>query len=121
MTVALECHPDSLTEDYSSALKFINDVSRENLKMFWQPNQHRDLEYNLDAIKALLPYTVSVHTFFWDEANRYPLSDGVDVWSRYIELLGQKELSYMLEFMPDGRIETLGGEADTLKKLLKLN
>ena len=61
---------------------------------------------------------MSVHTFFWRKDDKYPLSDGLDIWSRYVDLLGQKELSYMLEFMPDGRIETLKGEADTLKKLL---
>ncbi len=118
MSIALECHPDSLTEDYTSALKFINDVGRENLKMFWQPNQHKSIEYNVTAARTLSPYVVSVHTFFWEGSNRYPLADGADIWRKYINAL-QKKLPYMLEFMPDGLIETLPREAKTLHSIIK--
>lgn len=118
MTVALECHPDSLTEDYTSALKFINDVGRENLKTFWQPNQHKTFEYNVTAARTLSPYVISVHTFFWVKNDRYPLSDGADIWRKYMDALG-KELPYMLEFMPDGLIETLPHEAKTLHNIIK--
>ena len=118
-TVALECHGSSLTEHYEIALKFLGDVGRENMKMFWQPNQARSFEYDLDAIEALLPYMVSVHTFYWDkDGTRYPLSYGGARWGEYIKRLSKKELTYMLEFVRNDDISLLGAEADTLRALL---
>ncbi|MBQ8381028.1 MAG: sugar phosphate isomerase/epimerase [Clostridia bacterium] len=117
-TVALECHPASLTDEYHNALAFIRDVGMDNLKMMWQPNQYRPLEYNLDSIKALLPYVVSVHVFHWSRKTRLPLSEGRAEWEKYISLLSAKDLNYMLEFMPDDNIDTLAREAETLKSFL---
>ena len=120
ITVALECHPNSLTDEYHTALKFLSDVGCENLKMMWQPNQHRPLEYNLDSIKALIPYIVAVHVFSWERKTRLPLSAGEKNWLEYIKLLSEKELGYMLEFMHDDNIETLKETAQTLKRWLDL-
>ena len=119
MTIALECHPRSLTEEYHTALKLLRDVDMPNLKMLWQPNQHRPLEYNLDAIKALLPYIVGVHVFSWKRKQRLPLEEGEAQWREYISLLSEKELYYMLEFMHDDNIETLSHTAGVLKNWLK--
>jgi sugar phosphate isomerase/epimerase len=69
----LECHNRTLTEDYRDALKFLNDVGRNNLQMFWQPNQYRDHQYNIEALKALLPYIHSVHVFSWEGDKKLPL------------------------------------------------
>ena len=118
ITVALECHQRSLTDEYHTALAFLRDVDMPNLKMFWQPNQHRPTEYNLDSIKALLPYIVSVHVFSWVRNKRLPLSDGAENWKKYIELLSEKELCYMLEFMHDDNIETLLATAEQLRSCL---
>lgn len=119
ITVALECHPNSLTDEYHTALKFISDAGCENLKMMWQPNQYRPLEYNLDSIRALLPYIVAVHVFSWERKTRLPLSSKEGEWLEYIRLLKSKELCYMLEFMHDDKIETLKETAKTLKNWLK--
>lgn len=123
--IALECHPMSLTEDYRMALKFLEDVGRENLKMFWQPCQYHDLAYNLEAIDALLPYVQSVHVFNWTAnmenpmPNRFPLVEGEKHWKLYLERLSQKKgLNYMLEFMPDDSMDSLPSEANTLKAWL---
>lgn len=125
--IALECHPMSLTEEYTMALKFLEDVGRENLKMFWQPCQYHDLSYNLSAIDALLPHVQSVHVFNWTAnkdnpwPNRFPLAQGEQNWKCYLEKLTQKDgLNYMLEFMPDDSIDSLSREAATLKGWLGL-
>ena len=118
VTVALECHPNSLTDEYHNALRFLSDVGADNLKMMWQPNQHRPLDYNLDSIKALLPYVVAVHVFSWERKTRLPLDAKAEDWKKYIELLRGKELNYMLEFMHDDKIETLEQTARVLKSWL---
>ena len=118
ITVALECHPNTLTDEYHTELKFVRDVGCDNLKTFWQPNQHRPVDYNLDSIRALLPYIVSVHVYSWKRKERLPLAALESDWLQYIELLSAKDLNYMLEFMHDGNIETLKETAATLKKWL---
>ena len=119
ITVALECHPNTLTDEYHTAKQFLSDVAKENLKMFWQPNQHRPLEYNLDAIRALLPYIVSVHVFSWRRKEKFPLDVLESDWKQYINLLSSKNINYMLEFMHDDNIETLRETAKTLNSWLK--
>lgn len=118
--LCLECHKNSVTDEYHTALRFLEDVDRENLKMFWQPNQFRDLSYNLDALRALLPHIRGVHVFSWDREQMYPLERGGDAWRQYLPLLKQAGVrNYMLEFMHDHRIESLPETANTLKTWLE--
>ena len=110
-----------MTEHYRYALKFLGDVGRDNLKTLWQPNQNHGFEYDLEALKALLPYIVGVHVFNWEgkRPDRYPLERNKEKWRAYMEILSKKELSYMLEFMPDDDIESLPREAEALDRFIK--
>lgn len=117
-TLVLECHPNSLTDEYHAALRFLDEVGCDNIKMLWQPNQFRSEEYNVEAARALLPYVVGVHTFAWSETERFPLARGEKAWRRYLDVLTAKPLVYLLEFMPDDRIESLPREACTLRSWL---
>ena len=119
--IATECHNDTLTEHYRYALKFFGDVGRDNLKTLWQPNQHHGFEYDIEAVEALLPYVVGVHVFNWegDKPDKYPLKENAEKWKAYMEILGQKQLNYMLEFMPDDNIESLSCEAEALDRFIK--
>lgn len=119
-TLCLECHGSSITDEYHMALQFLQDVHRKNLKMFWQPNQFRCFSYNMDALSALLPYICSVHVFSWQREKHFPLVDGKNEWKEYLRILKTKDdIHYMLEFMHDGRIESLKETAEELKEWLK--
>ncbi len=115
-TLCLECHSDTITEDYLSSLAFLNDVSCENLKMFWQPNQHKSYEYNLSSAKALAPYVKNVHVFAWEGEKKFPLNYHENRWREYIKALNstQNEKNFLLEFMHDDKIETLNQTAKEL-------
>lgn len=119
MTLCLECHKGSVTDEYHTALRFLRDVGRKNLKMFWQPNQFRDLSYNLDALKALLPHVESVHVFSWNREQKFPLAAMEEDWKQYLTLLKTAGVeNYMLEFMHDNALESLAETANTLKNWL---
>lgn len=124
ITVCLECHNRTLTEDYRSALCFLQAVNHPALRMYWQPNEHRSHAYNLEAAQALAPYTECIHVFHWDAQGHYPLSKGIREWKAYLaifcERLPQKSLPLLLEFMPDNRVESLPAEAKTLKLLIEV-
>lgn len=120
--VCLECHNGSITEDYRTALAFLKDVNHELFGMYWQPNQLKSLEYNIDAAKALAPYVEALHVFHFINNEKAPLSKGASDWEKYLAIfkdaLGEKCIPAYLEFMPDDKIETLGREAATLNALL---
>lgn len=122
ITVCLECHNHTLTEDYHGALRFLQAVDHPALRMYWQPNEHRDHAYNLEAASSLAPYTECIHVFHWDAQGHYPLADGIREWEAYLSVfrkrLPQKTLPLLLEFMPDNRVESLPAEAETLKWLI---
>ena len=119
MTLCLECHKNSVTDEYHTTLRFLQDVDRKNLKMFWQPNQFRDFGYNLDALKALLPYVESVHVFSWDREQKFPLAAMEGDWKQYLTLLKAAGVeNYMLEFMHNNSLDSLGETTKTLKSWL---
>lgn len=122
VTVCLECHNGTLTEEYHGAIRFIQAVAHPALKMYWQPNEHRSHAYNLEAARELAPYTECIHAFYWDDKGRYPLADGAREWEAYLALFCErcpkKRIPILLEFMPDDRIESLPCEAETLTRLI---
>lgn len=119
ITLALECHNGTVTDDYRYAVDFIEDVGRENARMYWQPNQSKSLEYNIAAARALKKFTKAVHVFQWDGRNeRYPLASGEREWGAYIDILRDTDCAFLLEFVPDDEAEYLAREADVLTRLL---
>ena len=122
LTLSIECHFATLTDDYHDTLRFIGDVGCDNLRLYWQPNHSKSFEYNLEALKALLPYITNVHVFNWNETgDKFPLCDGECQWKQYLEVLNDensKERICFLEFMPDGELTTLPSESKTLNTLL---
>lgn len=120
ISVAFECHRYTLTDDYKSSLRLIKEIDRENIQMFWQPNEGKDFEYNITALKHLLPYIKNVHVFNWPQPNvRLPLKDGSGEWKKYFEILRSDTKTHFcsLEFMPDDLSESLALEAKTMKNL----
>ncbi len=115
--IVLECHNNTLTDHWKSALDFIRAVNHPRLKMYWQPNQHQNVEYNQLAAAELALYTMSIHVFHWDAEKRYPLEKGTDVWRTYLKpfILTGKNYGLLLEFMHDDKIESLYKTAKTLR------
>jgi len=120
ITLCLECHQHTVTDEYHTAIQFIKDVNMKNLQMFWQPNQARNIEYNIDSLKALFPYVNAVHVFSWEREKKLPLDKHTEEWKKYIDILKDRDMNYMLEFMHDNNILTLKETAGTLNGWVKL-
>ncbi len=119
ISVAFECHNNTLTDDRISFVNLLKEVNRDNLKMFWQPNQKKDFEYNLKALDDILPYLTNIHVFNWKSDNsRLFLEDGVSQWKEYFGKLKGKDNWCLLEFMPEDNPDYLKKEAKSLNGLL---
>ncbi len=114
--LCMECHNKTFTNRYESALELMKAVDSHAFRMYWQPNQFRSDEENVASAKALAPYTENVHVFYWREKEKFPLAEGKEIWNLYLSCFSGKE-TLLLEFMPDGKLESLTTEANTLKMI----
>lgn len=115
VVLCCECHSGTFTDTPESALELMREVDSKSFRMYWQPNQYRSFEANLASAKALSPYVENIHVFNWEGDTRLPLAGAVDTWKRYLEYFSGGVL--LLEFMPDGKLEALKREAETLYKI----
>ncbi len=118
VTFCMECHNNTYTNRKESAYELMQAVDSGHFKMYWQPNQFRSDTENIAYAKLLSPYTEHIHVFNWKEKEKFPLIDAKDIWREYLECF-EKDKTLLLEFMPDGKIETLRTEADALKEIVK--
>lgn len=120
LTVCPEFHQGTLTDELDSALKLVDEVAEDNFKLYWQPNQFKDDEYNLRAIRGVLPYLTNVHVFSWVGNDKYPLKDGERMWRKYIDIIRSdgRDHNLMLEFVCDGTVEQLYRDAEVLNEWL---
>ncbi|MBQ8649291.1 MAG: TIM barrel protein [Clostridia bacterium] len=108
--VCAECHPFTLTDDYVYSVRLAKAVNLPNFKLYWQPNQFKDLQYNLSSIDAMKEYIINVHTFYWEENKKLSLSEGREIWQMYLKRLGNTPKCFLFEFMPNDSPEELPEE-----------
>lgn len=118
VTLCMECHNNTYTNRKESALELMRVVNSTNFKMYWQPNQFKIERENVQYAEMLSPYTENIHVFNWKGKEKYPLADARDTWKRYLSFF-ENNKNLLLEFMPDGRLETLKAEAESLKGLVR--
>ncbi|MBQ2813069.1 MAG: hypothetical protein IJE63_07405, partial [Clostridia bacterium] len=116
VTLCMECHNHTFTDELIAALELMNAVNSPAFKMYWQPNQYKTINSNLKYAEAISDYTRHIHVFNWSGDERYPLEESVDLWRKYLEKL-KGERALLLEFMPDDEINSLSREADALRKI----
>ena len=117
VVLCLECHGWTYTNRLSSALEVMEVVNSDSFKMYWQPNQFRSYEENLEYAENIAKYTVNIHVFNWDGEDKFPLIEAVDVWREYLKKFSGNE-NLLLEFMPDGKPESLMTEYGALKEIV---
>lgn len=118
VTLCMECHNGTYTNCKEGAHALMEAVNSPHFRMYWQPNQYRTVEENLAYARLLAPYTRHLHVFNWKGKEKLPLIEAKTVWREYLACF-EKEHTLLLEFMPDGKLETLPREAAALKEILE--
>lgn len=116
--LCMECHNHTLTDSASSSLELMHRVGSDNFRMYWQPNQYLSKEENLEFARLMAPYAMRIHVFNWTADEKFPLGEAIELWQSYLAPFS-KEIPLLLEFMPDGRPESLKTEADSLRAVMK--
>ena len=116
VTLCMECHNKTFTNCLEGALELMKSVDSPNFQMYWQPNQFRTLEENLEYAEKIAKYVKVIHVFNWEGKNKYPLCDAIEIWQKYLSFFDGSQ-KMLLEFMPDGKPESLGAETAALKEI----
>lgn len=114
----MECHHDTIAEYLDDALDFMKEINSPRFRMYWQPFQWQNIEENMKYAEAIAPYTRNIHVFQWKGQEKFSLNEGIEEWQGYLSKFTTPR-TLLLEFMPDGRIETLPTEMDALKRIIK--
>ena len=116
VTLCMECHNQTYTNAKKSALELMHTVDSPHFRMYWQPNQFKSEEENIEYAKLISENAINVHVFNWRGYEKYPLIDAKDIWKTYLSCFSDIK-NLLLEFMPDGKITTLKTEAIALKEI----
>lgn len=120
LIVAFEFHQNTNNDCADAAVRFLQAVGKENVKTYWQPLES---EEDLENLKAVLPWLVTVHVFFWDkEYRRYPLSQGSEVWKKYLSVIKEanQNPNYVMEFVKDDDPMQFAEDVKTVKEWLSM-
>lgn len=117
MTLCMECHRNTFTETKEAARELMQAVDCPAFQMYWQPHPTCTQEDNMAYIRCLRDYSTHIHVFYWNEKGKHTLAGGIEEWQAYLRAF-PGDHKVLLEFMPDGRIESLQYEAEMLRKII---
>jgi len=117
VTVCLECHKKTFTENPDDAVWLMQAVNSSHFRMYWQPFQWQNTDQNLENANKIAPYAEHIHVFNWRGEEKLSLAEAFSDWQNYLKQF-TKPRTLLLEFMPDNEISTLPLEADALKTII---
>ena len=120
ISLSFEFHGGTLTDTPDSTLRLLDEIERSNVYTHWQPNQFRDVDYNLDALRRVASYVDIVHVFSWEGDKKLPLASHMDAWRRYFDVIRTHKVKCaLLEFLPAETKDDLFRDAETLRELIE--
>jgi sugar phosphate isomerase/epimerase len=125
LTIALEFHPNTLTETASSTTRLLAAVDRRNLRTYWQPRPGLVGQAAIDELEAVLDSLAHLHVFSWDtDSNRLLLSAHEALWRDALRAVADKtdgsRCAY-LEFVANDDPVRLRVDAASLRSWLALD
>jgi sugar phosphate isomerase/epimerase len=122
LDVAVEFHPDTLTETAAGVNHLLNTLARPNLYTYWQPDHQLLNEAALLELGAVVDRLAHLHVYTWGAGginDRLPLESGVSLWTRALQMAAEQssatERRYaFLEFVRDDSPDQFASDAACL-------
>lgn len=81
ISIALEHHPDTLTDTAHSSAMLLKQVDHSALFTYWQPTPDLSVSDAIEQIQKLQPWLCDLHVFHWvADKQRRPLEEGREFW-----------------------------------------
>ncbi len=125
ITVSLEYHPQTLTDEAGSALNLIEAVAHPNVYLYWQPRPGLSLDDAVTEIARIGEHVSHIHVFAWDrDRKRFPLASAADYWQAALAAMPRSRWTgrrfAMLEFVAGDDPAAFLADANALRQILKL-
>lgn len=117
VTLCMECHKKTFTEDPDDAVWLMEAVNSPCFRMYWQPFQWQTPEENVRNAAKIASYAEHLHVFNWIGDQKLPLAEAIGEWQSYLKQFSTPR-TLLLEFMPDNEISTLPREAEALRTVI---
>ncbi|GAB96381.1 hypothetical protein BJY21_001953 [Kineosphaera limosa] len=121
--LALEFHPDTLTDTVDSTLELLERVGDDRLRTYWQPRLDEQVEPAIAGLDRLAPALAGVHVFsWWPAAHRLRLAERADLWAAVTDYLVAHcpPQDLLLEFVPDDDPALVAAETAVLHDLVTM-
>lgn len=119
MTVSLEYHRGTLTDEIESCMTLVHEVDIENLRLYWQPDTLVPHRQRTEDLKKAIKHVSNVHVFQWtrkgNETVRHELSEGEVEWLEHLSLLKGNGGYRLIEFVRNDSPEQFLRDSETLK------
>ena len=123
ITVSLEYHANTLTDDRESARALLGELAHPNIEFLWQPTNGAPVDECASRLIEMLPRLRNVHVFHWwpTAAERQPLADGETAWRTYIDIVRDsgRDADFLLEFVRGDEPEQFVADAAELRRWLE--
>lgn len=119
--IALEFHANTLTDTNESARRLLEEINHDNVYSYWQPPVDQTKEQCIQGISFMTPWLSNIHTYYWQERQKRPLSEGASLWKEYFDLIkkvGGDRYS-LIEFVKDDTEAQFLDDAKALKEILE--
>jgi sugar phosphate isomerase/epimerase len=116
LRLALEYHPNTLTDTLESTRRLLRELDHPAVVPYWQPRGDQSVSSAMTQIRALLPEVPTAHVFSWGPAERLPLADRGDLWQPVLAELAADGVTRhaLLEFVAGDDPDALRRDAATL-------
>lgn len=124
LQLALEFHPNTLTDSADSTLDLLDRVGDETLGTYWQPRLDEATEASVTDLRRLTPRLAGIHVFsWWPGANRLMLNERADLWSAVADVVVAEAspCDLLLEFVPGDDPSLVACEADALRRFIAVS
>ena len=121
LSVALEYHGGTLTDERDAALRLLRDVAARNITLYWQPPLDMPDEQAITDALAILPHASAVHVFSWlPGQTRRELAFRQPMWQPVIAAATVSGIpDALLEFVPGDSPALVPREARTLNDWIR--
>jgi len=121
LSIALEYHGGTLTDNRESALRLLRDAAAPNVSLYWQPPLDMPDEQAVEDSIAILPRASAVHVFSWlPGQTRRELSSRQAMWRPVIRAATAAGVpDALIEFVPGDDPALVLREAETLREWIR--
>lgn len=119
--LCFEYHPYTLTDGAAEAVQLVEQIHKDNVGLYWQPQGQLSYEQNKEAFEKVKPYVLkNIHLNNYSEATGYGyLIDILEDLRGYFKKEQNTQYHFIIEFVKDSLLESLIKDVITVGRIFE--